>query len=76
MEIIICSDADEVARVAAGKVARIAEAVGPAVVIGVATGSSPIGLYNELARKVEGGLRLEGWAREQLDRRRYAGATR
>ncbi|MFN8046952.1 MAG: polysaccharide deacetylase family protein, partial [Dermatophilaceae bacterium] len=28
------------------------------------------------ARKVEGGLRLEGWAREQLDRRRYAGATR
>ena len=37
MEIIICSDADEVARVAAGKVARIAEAVGPAVVIGVAT---------------------------------------
>ena len=55
MEIIICSDADEVARVAAGKVARIAEAVGPAVVIGVATGSSPIGLYNELARKVEAG---------------------
>lgn len=28
------------------------------------------------ARKVEGGLRLEGWAREQLDRRRYAGASR
>ena len=55
MEIIICSDADEVARVAAGKVARIAEAVGPAVVIGVATGSSPIGLYNELARKVGAG---------------------
>ena len=27
------------------------------------------------ARKVEGGLRLEGWAREQLDRRRYAKAT-
>ncbi len=55
MEVIICADADEVARVAAAKVARIAEAVGPAVVIGVATGSSPIGLYNELARKVEAG---------------------
>ncbi len=27
-------------------------------------------------RKVDGGLRLEGWAREQLDKRRYAGATR
>ena len=33
----------------------VAEAVGPAVVIGVATGSSPIGLYNELARKVGAG---------------------
>lgn len=55
MEILICSDADEVARVAAAKVARVAEAVGPAVVIGVATGSSPIGLYNELARMVEAG---------------------
>lgn len=27
-------------------------------------------------RKVDGGLRLEGWARERLDKRRYAGATR
>ena len=55
MEIIICKDADEVARVAADRVARVAEAVGPAVVIGVATGSSPIGLYNELAAKVAAG---------------------
>lgn len=55
MEVIICADADEVARVAGAKVARIAEAVGPTVVLGVATGSSPIGLYNELARRVEAG---------------------
>lgn len=55
MEIIICPNADEVGRVAAAKVARVAEATGPAVVIGVATGSSPIGLYNELARLVADG---------------------
>lgn len=55
MEIIICPDADAVARVAADRVARVVEAVGPAVVIGVATGSSPIGLYNELAAKVAAG---------------------
>ena len=55
MEIIICPDADAVARVAADRVARVVEAVGPAVVIGVATGSSPIGLYNELAAKVTAG---------------------
>jgi hypothetical protein len=29
----------------------------------------------DVARKARGGLRLEGWAREQLDRRRYAGAA-
>lgn len=55
MDIIICRDADEVGRVAAATVARIAEAVGPAVVLGVATGSSPLGLYQELARMVEAG---------------------
>jgi peptidoglycan/xylan/chitin deacetylase (PgdA/CDA1 family) len=31
---------------------------------------------DRFTRKLEGGLRLEGIAREQLDRRRYAGATR
>lgn len=55
MEIIICPDADTVARLAAAKVARVAEAVGPAVAIGVATGSSPIGLYTELTRLVAAG---------------------
>lgn len=31
---------------------------------------------DDVARKARGGLRLEGWARHQLDRRRYAGAAR
>ena len=55
MEIIICSDATEVARVAAARVAKVIRAVGPKVVIGIATGSSPIGLYNELGKQVRSG---------------------
>lgn len=55
MEIIICPDAAEVARAAASKVARVARDVGPRVVLGVATGSSPLALYEELATLIEAG---------------------
>ena len=55
MEVIICSDAAEVGRIGAAKVAKVAAEVGPAVVIGVATGSSPLSCYAELAARVEGG---------------------
>lgn len=49
MEVIICRDAEEVGRVAAAEVATVAAKVGPGVVLGVATGSSPLGLYEGLA---------------------------
>ncbi|MDR2974574.1 MAG: glucosamine-6-phosphate deaminase [Propionibacteriaceae bacterium] len=55
MEVIICPDAAQVGRVGAAKVAQIAAKVGPAVVIGVATGSSPLSTYQELARLVKSG---------------------
>lgn len=54
MEVVILPGPDEVARVAAR---RIAEAVRrrPDAVVGLATGSSPLGLYAELARQVAAG---------------------
>ena len=55
MEIIICPDAQTVGVVAAAKVARIAAEAGPSVVLGVATGSSPLGLYEALAERVKAG---------------------
>lgn len=56
MEVVICPDAAEVARLAAAKVARVARDTGPAVVLGVATGSSPVALYDQLSAMVLGGL--------------------
>jgi len=59
MEVIICPDAAAVGKISAAKVAQIAQRVGPTVVLGVATGSSPLGLYAELAARVRaGGLDL------------------
>jgi len=55
MEIIICPDSQRVGVVAGAKVAQLAAAVGPKVVLGVATGSSPLGLYAEVARRVADG---------------------
>ena len=54
MEVIIAEDADEVARRAATRFVR-AIAGRTAPVLGVATGSSPIGTYAELARRVSAG---------------------
>lgn len=53
MEVIILSDADEVARFAAAAVADVAAR--PLAVLGLATGSSPLGIYRELARAVVSG---------------------
>ncbi|WP_285039921.1 glucosamine-6-phosphate deaminase [Plantibacter sp. lyk4-40-MEA-4] len=52
MEIIILPDAAEVGRVAGAKIASIV-AGRPQAVIGLATGSSPQGIYKELARRVQ-----------------------
>jgi len=55
MEIIICNSEDEVGVLGAAKVAQIARRVGPGVVIGVATGGSPLATYQHLAELVEAG---------------------
>lgn len=55
MEVVICADAGEVARLAAAKVARVVRDRGPATVLGVATGSSPVALYEQLAAQVRAG---------------------
>jgi len=55
MEVIICPDEERVGEVGAAKVARLAGAVGPAVVLGVATGTSPLATYQALAGLVARG---------------------
>lgn len=55
MEVVICPNADEVARVAATKIARVCRDTGPRVVLGVATGSSPVATYDRLADMVLAG---------------------
>ncbi len=55
MEVIVCSDAQQVAAVAAECVGRVIDRVGSKVVLGVATGSSPLGLYQELQAMVRSG---------------------
>ncbi len=54
MEIVIVTDADAVAQVAADVVAGQVER-SPRSVLGLATGSSPMGLYRELGLRVERG---------------------
>lgn len=68
MEVIICDNEDEVGRVGAAKVAKVVAEVGASVVLGVATGSSPLRCYTELARRVEAGkLDLSGASAFALD---------
>lgn len=55
MEVIICPNAQRVGEVAAGKAARIAAPIGPKVVLGVATGSSPVQTFAELAKLARSG---------------------
>lgn len=49
MEIVICNDYDEVSKLAAAEVAAVVREK-PDAVLGLATGSSPVGLYAELIR--------------------------
>ena len=55
MEVIICPNAKRVGEVAAAKAARIAAPIGAKVVLGVATGSSPVQTFAELARLANAG---------------------
>ncbi len=55
MEVVICESEAQVAEVSGSKVARVCRDVGPEVVLGVATGSSPVALYDSLARRVAAG---------------------
>jgi glucosamine-6-phosphate deaminase len=54
MEVVICADADEAAALAADAIARLLGRK-PDAVLGLATGSSPLGVYDELARRVAAG---------------------
>jgi len=55
VEVVICPNAAEVGRVAARKVASVCRAAGRNAVLGVATGSSPLATYAELAKLVDSG---------------------
>jgi len=55
MEVVVCATPDETARRAARAVLERLPPVGRAPVIGLATGSSPLGLYRELGLAVERG---------------------
>ena len=54
MEVVVCRDAEEVGRVAADRVIEHLEGI-TTPVIGFATGSSPLSLYEELARRSRSG---------------------
>lgn len=55
MQVVIVQDPAEVGQVAAAKIAQAIRRRAD-LVLGLATGSSPLGIYAELARQVEGGL--------------------
>lgn len=60
MEVVILGTADDVARLAADRIAALVRRR-PDAVLGLATGSSPTGIYAELARRVAGGeLEMSG----------------
>lgn len=60
MEVVICESAEQTAALAADAVVRLLTAT-PTAVLGLATGSSPLGLYDELARRhAEQGLSFSG----------------
>lgn len=68
MEIVICNTPEEAGEVAAARVAQVVKAVGLKTVLGVATGSSPLALYEGLARRVrEGKLDLSQASAFALD---------
>jgi glucosamine-6-phosphate deaminase len=54
VEVVVLDTAEEVARVAADRIATVVRRR-PDAVLGLATGSSPLGIYAELARRVAAG---------------------
>ena len=68
MEVIVLSSPEEVGRLAARRVARLVQHK-PAAVIGLATGSSPLAIYAELATAVRAGSldasRVSGFALDE-----------
>ena len=60
MEVVICSDEQQVGQIAANRVLQWVEGLA-APVLGLATGSSPLSLYNELARRVAAGEADFSW---------------
>ena len=54
MEVVLCADAQAVGELAADRVTDYLQGI-PTPVLGLATGSSPLRLYEELARRVEAG---------------------
>jgi glucosamine-6-phosphate deaminase len=55
MEVIILQDADEIGAVGADAIAALLGRT-PEAVLGLATGSSPLAIYDDLARRFENGL--------------------
>src|SRR6478735_9324784 len=54
MEVVVCASAREAAALAADAIARLLGRK-PEAALGLATGSSPLGVYDELARRVRAG---------------------
>ena len=57
MEVVILQDAKDIGVVAADAIGALLDRK-PAAVLGLATGSSPLAIYDELAARCDAGLRL------------------
>lgn len=55
MEVVVCRDAGEIGGIAADAVGALLKRT-PAAVLGLATGSSPLAIYDELAARCDAGL--------------------
>jgi glucosamine-6-phosphate deaminase len=62
MEVVILQDANDIGVVAADAIDALIDRT-PATVLGLATGSSPLPIYDELAARCDGGLVSFRWAR-------------
>jgi len=55
MEVVICREVQEIGEIAADAIDALLDRT-PAAVLGLATGSSPLAIYDELARRCDAGL--------------------
>ena len=65
MEVVVCQTADQAAALAADAIEQLVSR-DPEAVLGLATGSSPLGVYDELARRVRAGTMTLSRARAFL----------